>query len=246
MDPRLTLIMPYYNNPTMLALHYRVWSREWERQYADRTKFIIVDDGSVTEPAAAVERPGRLDIEIYRVTEDRPWHQHAARNLGAHVAPREGWMLLTDMDHVLSPGAVCQLFNKLPRLITLRAYMLDRIEATTGRQTINPKNGEPKPHPNSFLMTRETFWEMGGYDEDFCGVYGTDRMFRERLPKPLDVLGVPLTRYSREIIADASTRTLARKEGRPAGAKRDAARRKAEAGRVGEIVTLNFPWEKVC
>lgn len=34
------------------------------------------------------------------------------------------------------------------------------------------------PHPNSFLINRTTFWEVGGgYDEDFCGHYGKGDIF---------------------------------------------------------------------
>jgi hypothetical protein len=239
----LTIAMPYYENAGMLRLHYANWL-EWAGKHRNALKVIIVDDGSPENPASNVPRPyGLPEIEIYRVTEDRPWHQHAARNLAAHVAP-EGWLLLTDMDHMVTPENAGRLFKALPKLDSEAVYMLDRVEADTSEPTLG-RTGEPKPHPNSFVLTREMFWRIGGYDEDYCGVYGTDRLFRERAFSVgrRDHLPIPLTRYWRDLVPDASTTSLPRKEGRDAGAK-ERIRREKEAARRG-IVTLNFPWERV-
>lgn len=243
----ITIIMPYYDNPEMLALHYAEWSK-WPQKLRDEYKFIIVDDGSPNSPAADVERPRGIGIGIYRVTEDRPWHQHGARNLGAHVALDGEWLVLTDMDHMLergpADGLLYRIRDRRPALGDDMAYMFQRIEADTRKPTRHPKNGEHKPHPNSFLMTKELYWRVGGYDEDFCGIYGTDSLFRGRLPQPVPVLDVPLVRYHREIIADASTRTLQRKE----DTTRSDRRRKVQQRKAinPTIKTLAFPWERVC
>jgi hypothetical protein len=240
--PDLTLVVPFYRNPSMLTLQFANW-RGWSEKRKRRLRIILVDDGS-PEPAADVPRPDGLpELEIYRVTEDRPWHQHGARNLGAHVAP-EGWLLLTDMDHVLTDEAARALFKRIDRgeLNKGRAYMLARIEADTGEPTIHPVSGAPKPHPNSFVMTRAKYWEVGGYDEDLCGHYGTDAAFRTRLG-PLKTLPVPLTRYWRDIVPDASTVGLPRKEGREPGAIRKIIAAKAQRGEGPKV--LDFPWERV-
>lgn len=242
----LTIIMPFYDNAGMLRLQYEGW-RSWPEKLKRRTKIILVDDGS-PEPAANVERLDDLpEVEIYRVTEDRPWHQHAARNLGADRAG-QGWMLLTDMDHVLTADAARSLFKAMDkgRLDASTIYMLDRVEADTGLPTLN-NHGLPKPHPNSFVVTRETYWKIGGYDEDYCGVYGTDGLFKERAFRIARKghLVVPLTRYWRDIVEDASTRTLARKEGREPGAKQRIWRDKAARGDANKVTVLNFPWERV-
>lgn len=242
----LTLVSPFYLNSGMLALQYQGWA-EWPEKYKRRLKVILVDDGSL-EPAIDVPRPeGLPDIQIYRVTEDRPWHQHAARNLGAHVAD-EGWLLLTDMDHVLTAEAGRSLFKAMDkgRLDPATIYMLDRIEADTGEPTTDGL-GNRKPHPNSFVVTRETYWRIGGYDEDFCGLYGTDALFKFRAFSIARKghLNIPLTRYWREIVPDASTTTLARKEGREPGAKDRILREKAERGEADVVKVLQFPWERV-
>lgn len=243
--PDLTLVMPFYRNSTMLERQFAGWA-DWAEKQKKRVKIILVDDGS-PEPAAAIERPDGLPaLEIYRVTEDRPWHQHAARNLGAHVA-EDGWLLLTDMDHVLTDEAARCLFKAMDqgRLDPNAIYMLDRIEADTGLPTLN-ESGSPKPHPNSFVLTRDLYWRIGGYDEDYCGIYGTDGLFKERAFHigRRGHLKIPLVRYWRDLVPDAST-DAPRKEGREPGAKERVAREKAERGQAATVKTLQFPWERV-
>lgn len=241
--PDLTLIMPFFENASMLRLQYQGWAA-WPEKYRRRLKIVLVDDGS-PEPATDVPRPeGLPELQIYRVTENRPWHQHAARNLGAHVAD-EGWLLLTDMDHVLTADAARGLFKRLDtgKLDEGTAYMFDRIEADTGLPTVNTE-GKPKPHPNSFLMTRETFWRVGGYDERLTGFYGTDAYFRRRLFTRAGQghIDVPLTRYWRDLIPDASTNGLPRKEGRDSPER--TRRLQMVAAAPDDILTLDFPWER--
>lgn len=242
--PDLTLVMPFWLNSGMLAKQYEGWAA-WPDELKRRFEIILVDDGS-PEPAADVPRPDGLPtLRIYRVLEDRPWHQHGARNLGAHEA-EDGWLLLTDMDHVLSMVSAAALMLRLDRLNSETVYMLDRVEADTGKPTLNG-HGQPKPHPNSFVMTRELYWRIGGYDEDFCGVYGTDAYFRERAFRigRRGHLNIPLTRYWRDIVPDASTNGLPRKEGRDPLAKEKILAAKKARGEADVVKVLQFEWERV-
>lgn len=248
---RLTLIMPYYDNGSMLELQYRGWL-EWPESIKGRFRVVLIDDASPNAPAAAVARPDGLPaVDIYRVLEDIPWHQHGARNLGAHIAD-DGWLLLTDMDHVLSGEAASALFARMDAglLDPGTIYTMDRIEADTLQPTLG-KDGNPKPHCNSFVMTRETYWKVGGYDEDYCGIYGTDKLFRDRLASRAirGHLDIPLLRYWRDLIPDASTNGLPRSEDRKVGEKRARyeaiARAKAARGEAGVVKVLQFDWERV-
>lgn len=241
---RLALVMPYYMNPAMLAHQYGAW-RAYPEALKAQLQVVIVDDGSPVETAAEVARPEGLPrLEIYRVLEDRPWHQHGARNLGAHVAAAE-WLLLTDMDHVFPADSLEAWLARLERHDV--AYMFPRLDWPELKPTLG-RYGEHKPHPNTFGIARDTYWAIGGYDEEFCGIYGTDGLFRERLRKQVSVKlarGCPVYRFTREIIADASTRTLDRKEGRNPHAKREVRNLKKREGRRHEIRTLAFPWARV-
>jgi hypothetical protein len=240
----LTLVMPTYLNSGMIARQYEGWAA-WPDELKAEIRIILVDDCS-PEPAADVPRPDGLpDLQIYRVAKDIPWHQHAAKNLGAHVAP-EGWMLLTDMDHVLEPDAAAALFDRLPSLDPKAIHTLDRIEADTRKPT-KDRNGNPKPHPNSFVVTRELYWKIGGYDEDLTGVYGTDGFYRQRAFSigRRGHIEIPLVRYWRDLIPDASTTTLPRKEGRDPGHKERILKAKRDRGEADVIKVLQFDWERV-
>lgn len=240
----ITLVMPYYLNPVMLAYQYNVWG-SYADDVKDKLDIVIVDDGSPDHHAADVPRPNDLPrLSIYRVQVDIPWNQHGARNLGAHVA--EGpWLLMTDMDHVVPE-------DTLRTLLTLknerRVYTFFRVDAHTMEPTCRP-DGSFKAHPNSFALTREAYWNVGGYDEDFCGMYGTDGLFRRRLYsqyKQTPLEDAVIIRYGREVIPDASTTTLERrKDGSVKGETRRRMEWKASNGRTKVIATLQFPWQRV-
>lgn len=241
----INLIMPYYLNAGMLREQYANF-RTWPSKVRKGIKIIIVDDGSPVDPAANVPRPyGLPEIEIYDVLMDKPWHQHGARNLGAHVADGD-WLLLTDMDHMLEAEPATELFNRVlqERLDRNRCYMLDRIEADTREHTRAP-NGVLKPHPNSFVLTRDLYWQIGGYDERATGIYGTDRLFRQRAQSigGNEQLDIALVRFWRDIVPDASTTTLPRKEGRDPVLRKqimDEIAANPEARKV-----LDFEWQRV-
>jgi hypothetical protein len=240
----LSLVMPYYMNPRMLAIQFATWA-EYPDELKGQLEIVLVDDGSPIEAAIDVPRPpGLPPLSLYRVLEDRPWHQHGARNLGAHVAVGD-WLLLTDMDHLFPAESLAAWFAR-PRLPEV-AYMFPRLDWPALTPT-KGRDGRRKPHPNTFAMTREMYWRVGGYDEEFCGVYGTDGLFRDRLRRHAGVrlaTDCDVIRYSREWIADASTRTLARKDARDPLAKKRIRERKKAEGRKHEIRTLAFPRARV-
>jgi len=241
--------MPYYKNPGMLAEQYRVWSA-----YPDDLKaaieIVLVDDGS-PQPAIDVLRPADLPpLRLYRVLEDRPWHQHGARNLAAHEAAAP-WLLLTDMDHVVPPESLRDLLLVVAAAAPTDVFTFARVDAPDLRPTVD-RHGAAKPHVNTFAIRRDHYWRVGGYDEDCVG-YGTDGYFRHRLnavSTRRHLAGVPIVRYPREVIADASSC----QPGVNPRAFRDAGRRPAETarrqaakrarGQQGPTI-LAFPWERV-
>lgn len=204
----LTLIMPYYDNPTMLEEQQRQWAK-YPPELRARLHVILVDDGSPRWPALpAVRQPvealGLASFRLYRTLVDVRWNWLFCRNLGVSEATTD-WIFMTDIDHTMPGKTFARLLEE--KLDPKKAYRMSRVDA--------PARTPYKPHPNTWLMTRALFDKIGGYDERFSGFYGTDGEFRRRVEEgssEIVILPHVMVRYPREVIADASTTTYGRKE----------------------------------
>jgi hypothetical protein len=109
----------------------------------------------------------------------------------------DDWILLTDMDHLPPEETIAAAMKA--KLSPNKFYTLLRVSA--------PDHSNYKPHPNSYLLHQSTYFVVGGYDERWAGVYGTDGAFRTRLNNMAlhEVFPYSLVRYPREVVADAST-----------------------------------------
>jgi hypothetical protein len=232
----------------MLARHYRNWSL-WPESVKARVEIVLVDDASPSGAAADVPRPvGIPSLSIYRVLVDKPWHQHAARNLAAKVAAGR-WLVMTDMDHSISQRAASRMLQKIDRgeVSDGSIYTLHRVDALTGLAT-RGRRWRKKPHPNSFFLTRQTYWHIGGYDEDLVGLYGTDIAFRRRAfarAQRGHLDDVVLRRYSQWLFRDAATTTLARKQGRDRSIVEQRIAEKLLLGVDHPVPVLTFEWSRV-
>lgn len=245
-----TLILPYYENPGMLARQFASLSLLAE-DVRKALHLIVVDDGSPINPAAdyclgaAVALPaqakrsdglgGLASIQLFRVEVDVRWNWLTCRNIGAHHAKTD-WLLFTDIDHLL-PEETARFIQET-KLDPARSYRFSRVDA--------PDLTPYKPHPNSWLMTADRFDKIGGYDERFSGFYGTDGEFRDRVKansREIVMLDQVLVRVPREVIPDASTTAYGRKEKQDHdGVTRARARIAREGGRP---LNRSFPYHQV-
>lgn len=227
----VTFVYPYYENSGFLEYQINAW-----KQYPDNLRemisVIVVDDGSPDEHAHRVigeMLPLPFSIRLFRIAVDVRWNWLAARNIGMHHA-KDGWCLMTDMDHVVSASLAHKLVHGVfdQRVV----YRLSRREHTGARL---------HPHPNTMMLTREMFWKLGGYDEALSGHYGTDGDWRRRIAAGAKVVLLPdeIIRY--EYVGDSSTTRYLRKQPEDAGKKTIIARR----GKGWKPKTLSFPYDEV-
>jgi hypothetical protein len=140
---KLTLVVPYYSQPEMLALQEDVW-----RQYPSDVSVIVVDDCSPVPAKSTV-------AQVRRITERIPWNVAGAQNLGALCAKTE-WLAHIEIDHTLPVPDMLKLLAMDLRKDTV--YYFNRIN-----------EGMSYGH---FVCNRQLYWEIGGMDEDFSGHYG--------------------------------------------------------------------------
>jgi hypothetical protein len=225
----VTFILPYYNNARFLGTQLSWWGTfpDSLRRYLSA---IIVDDGS-PQPAYDVLHScvHPFPIRLFRIHADIRWNWLAARNIGFKHAPN-GWCLVTDMDHVIPETTATS--------VVYGHHEQDIIYGFSRREyTGVPAN----PHPNSWLMTRQMFWTVGGYDEALSGFYGTDGDWRRRMAAvaPIHILYDRLIRH--EYQQDSSTTAYLRKQPQDAAVKGIIAKR----GKGWTPKTLSFPYEEV-
>lgn len=253
----IRLVTTYYNQPHMLARQLHEW-HQYEPHVKDAFRFVVADDGSQWAPASNVIEhcPGLWlpNVELLRIDEDIPWNQHGARNLAAHLADPGDWLLMLDIDHVLTAEnaetLACHVANirgddrawfKFPRERIGRADPTRRKDAIPN----DAVRGPVRPALNCYLTTRETYWEAGGYNEDFCGVYGGDTQFLNELRaaagEPVELSDVTLQVHTRDSVPDANEATLDRDPAPFRERLRDA----RAASRVRGHDPIRFKWRRV-
>lgn len=208
------IIVPYFDNPGMLELQVANWNR-FEGELRDAIRIIVIDDHSKKSPVPILETC-KAPVLCYRMDTRWPWNQHQCRNVGAKVAGKDNlWLFMTDVDIMLTPEMAYTMLTK--ELEPGRYYTMER--------TFYPDFEERKIHPNTFLVQRAAYWQVGGYDLDLIpvggGGYGGDTQFTKQLATLVrkthldDVVLVGYGRRSREgtpAIPDADTTSLDRAE----------------------------------
>lgn len=137
--------------------------RRYERyspDLLDRVQFVIVDDGS---PLRFEIPHFDLNLTWLRVDEDIRWNNPGSRNLGV-VYAKSDKVLLTDLDHEFPEETLRAMGDAPP--CGKNAYKIYRRDVETGAFR--------KGHSNTFFLSRARFLRFGGYDEEFCGHYGSD------------------------------------------------------------------------
>ncbi len=201
---KVSLVYTYYENPLMLRRllkHLDGFSKELR----DRIELVIVDDGSPNTPAATVitSKP-LLPVRVFRLIDDIPWNHRSARNIGAFEAAHE-WLFLLDMDMEIPYETLTGLFHLPQPLEPWYLFSSRPIESST--HTLGR-------HHDAIFMSKEFYWKVGGFDENFAGYYGVGALFGiecEKLAPFVHLKDLWVNFVGTETIEDADTRGLARK-----------------------------------
>jgi len=195
----LSLIYAYYNNPLMFLRQVQEWE-SYPDEIKEKLKIYITDDCSDTKPLSKVLRfPEKIEGHAYRITTKVQWNWITCRNIGAHHCDTK-WLLVTDIDHMVSKKSMEKLMFLLDHLDPRLFYFFTRE---------NVKGEEIKMHSNSYLMTRDMYWKIGGFDEQLSGLFfGTTASYRRRAYNQVGnppTLAIPLTTFATEDIPDANS-----------------------------------------
>jgi hypothetical protein len=233
---KICMIYAYYMNPGMLEFQYDTWS-SYSDDTKDKIEIILFDDCSPIMMAFGVPRPDNLpNFSLYRMIENVAWGSDACRNRAASITDAE-FLFLCDIDHVLPEETLrmlldeCDTFKKND-IITFPRLFVKNMEVI-------------HPGANIFLMRKDTFWAVGGYDEYLLGFYGTDIPFRKRLYENNTKILYrgKVVVYCKDIMPNCDTTTFSRsKDGIN---KINEKIKEKELLGINDIVTLSKPFEKL-
>lgn len=193
-EHRLTIGYTYYEEPELLTEQISLWEK-----YPADIEIIVVDDGSSVFPASDILKNISIlpNLKLYKVNEDLGFNSHGCRNLIASVASSDN-ILFLDID--------CQFYpNEIAYLKTVK-YNKDSFYRFGSYSLVSYRYSKTG-HVNVFIVNKNTFWEVGGYDESFTGWHYGDREFLNRLSavtdeRSLAPLSCVIVRGKREIILD--------------------------------------------
>lgn len=238
----LGLVYSYYNSPNAFLRHVVEWNK-YPYKIRQQLSIFIVDDCSMDAPLSNVVcGVKQVELRTFRIREKVKWNGYACRNIGAGVSENK-WLLITDIDLVVPTDTMEQLIPMLldGKFDESKVYLFRRV---------NSKNMlEIKRHGFTFLMTRKLFWDIGGYDEEFAGLYygGCSRYYArldERGLRPFPIIDMPLLHIGEEIF-DTPSNTFERNFDMDSAIAKRIEDKKSIEGRCGTYKTLTFPYDEL-
>lgn len=160
----LTLVMAVYGQPVMLGRQIGI-AMLYPDDVADNLNVVVVDDHG--DPPVPVDPISLLSNQVksaklFRVDKDIPWNQMGARNLGMQHS--QGWCLMIDPDMVFDSDTMRRMMLAAGKLQRGRVLKYGLKHVNSGKLDMTS--------PNTWLLHRDDFFAVGGYDEDFAGNKG--------------------------------------------------------------------------
>jgi glycosyltransferase involved in cell wall biosynthesis len=143
----ISAIIPVYNNESTLIKNI---NRLCEVEKV--TEIVCVFDGYACSNSVRKYIEARKG-KVVNNYPNIPWGNSRARNLGA-INAKNDYLLFIDVDHTIKDQIHFNAFTKG------HVYKFKRVLNRT------------EWHCNTLLMHRDMYFDVGGYDERFCGHYG--------------------------------------------------------------------------
>ncbi len=209
-------------------------------------KIIVVDDcGNPSVTADSLPENVRDRCDIFRVDEDIPWNQMGARNLGMFHA--FGWCIMVDPDMVFADKMIRKILDTVK---SMRVGQVVRYGLQHGG-----KGDIDMSSPNTWIIHKNDFELIKGYDEDYAGHKGwSDVQLLDVVNSTFRVIGrkdIFSEFVGTAKIVDAQVRNLDRSVHHN---KQVRLKKRAEAKRCGGWKKWNenrldsrlrFPWHRV-
>jgi hypothetical protein len=231
----MNIVFIYYDNPKMLETQIECWNT-YPDFLTKIPQIILVDDGSPGSPAGDVVRRlcCSVPIMVFRIKEDIPWNMPGARNLGCRHA--EGWIYMSDIDTLLKGAEAKKLFE---------GNLLDDRYHYMPHRLWLPDYSFAEPAIVNLLYHKSKYNEVGGYDEDYAGLYGKEDFdFVTRLERVAPLIprnDVTVLAVPPRVVRDARTRGLVRDRTK----NNELFLKKEAMGFPKPINSLRFSWERV-
>lgn len=202
-----------------------------DAKYRAQFEIIIVDDCS---DEAVIPNNNGLNLKAYRISDDIPWNQAGARNLGCFMA-ESPWALFFDIDQLPLANCVQLILNSIQDLETSCMYYFyveNFIDSNLNKKL--------DVHPNTFLANTQRFKSTCMYDEDFAGHYGYEDFY---LPYVWEFFG-----GNRKILGNSAlfrdTKFKTTKLDRSSSINHDLALKKINTGIKKPKNFLRFSWAR--
>ncbi len=158
----LTLMYPCFGQEKRIFRLVEEWDA-WGEDLKQHVKIILIDDhGTPSIESMLSGRTMDYDLSVYRIQDDVKHNIPGAMNLGV-MAASTPWILTMDTDYSFPLNDMHRLLNFKPAQGEVYSFFLDRV--TAGVHVARYK----KVHTNTFLIHKDVFIDLNGFDEDFSG-----------------------------------------------------------------------------
>lgn len=171
---KLSIVYPYYVNVEKYAdgiLDNFKYYEAMPYNLLEKIHFIVVDDCS---PVFIDFDNVNLNLTLIKIDKDIRWNSGGAKNLGVFCCETSR-IIIADSD-IIFPVDTLEACMREESIPDDEVFVFDRFSLDKNMQWY--KDGV---HPNCFFMTKQSYLDLHGYNEDFCGYYGDDLYFNQLL-----------------------------------------------------------------